>query len=190
MNQRALLDSQQFEVSPSSKRFRQLGSKHMIFGVFLLQSLFLKHASGCFFVPQKEGGNGSPGGECWLETSPWRQLQAGQSLGLSLRAWRALGPAGPLARGQGRCWLLACVLLPGGAVLIVPGQVEQRTPFWLREPVAMLLPALLSICDASGRGLDVMKRGYAVAVSIAPFQPWRLGPKGSKYSPCPKVRRA
>lgn len=44
----------------------------MIF-FFLLQSLFLKHASGCFFVSQKEEGNCSPEGGWWIETSPGRQ---------------------------------------------------------------------------------------------------------------------
>lgn len=42
----------------------------------LLQGLFLKHASGCFFVSQKEEGNCSPEGGCWIETSPGRQEAA------------------------------------------------------------------------------------------------------------------
>lgn len=61
-NLRALLIPDSFESLRISNVSDQLGSKHMIFSFFLLQSLFLKHASGCFFVFQKEEGNCSPEG--------------------------------------------------------------------------------------------------------------------------------
>lgn len=58
-NLRALLIPDSFESLRISNISDQLGSKHMIF-FFLLQSLFLKLASGCFFVSQKEEGHRSP----------------------------------------------------------------------------------------------------------------------------------
>lgn len=54
-NLRALPIPDSFK-SPCFKYFRQLGNKQMIFCFFLLHSLFLKHASGCFFVPPEVGG--------------------------------------------------------------------------------------------------------------------------------------
>lgn len=75
-NLRVLLIPDSFESLRISNISDQLGSKHMIFFFFLLQSLFLKHASGCFFVSQKEEGSCSPEGGCWIKTSPGRQEAA------------------------------------------------------------------------------------------------------------------